>query len=165
MTEQTAAPSSVGFLHIEQEIRIEASPSRVFEALTNNVSAWWGAPYLISDEAKSLVMEPNIGGRFYEDWGNGAGTLWGLVTSIKQDEWIEVRGSMAMSGVVTGVLRFELEAQGIATLVKLSHRAIGEVNEELQAGYNDGWHDLIAVRLKALLEEGMKYGIGHEPSM
>jgi DNA-binding transcriptional ArsR family regulator len=42
MSEQAAALSSVGFLHIEQEITIEASPSRVFEALTNDISAWWG---------------------------------------------------------------------------------------------------------------------------
>jgi hypothetical protein len=35
----------------------------------------------------------------------------------------------------------------------------------VQSGYDDGWHDLIAVRLKVLLEEGLKYGIGHEPPM
>ncbi|HVB73868.1 MAG TPA: helix-turn-helix domain-containing protein [Ktedonobacteraceae bacterium] len=165
MSEQTAVTSPLGFLRIEQEITIEASPSRVFKALTNDVSAWWGAPYLISNEARSLVLEPKIGGRFYEDWGNGAGSLWGLVTSIKQDAWIEVRGSMAMSGIVSSVVRFELEAQGDATLVKLSHRAMGEVNEELQVGYDGGWHDLIALRLKALLEQGIRYGIGHEPPM
>jgi hypothetical protein len=124
-----------------------------------------GAPYLVSDEAKSLVIEPKIGGRFYEDWGNGAGTLWGLVTSIKQNERIEIRGSMAMSGVVDGVVGFELVVRGNATQVKLSHRAMGEVSEELQAGYHGGWHDLIAVRLKAFLEHGTKYGIGHQPPL
>jgi DNA-binding transcriptional ArsR family regulator/uncharacterized protein YndB with AHSA1/START domain len=165
MSEQTATTSAIGFLQIEQEITIETSPARVFEALTNEVSAWWGAPYLISDEAKALILEPNIGGRFYEDWGNEAGALWGLVTSIKQNKWIEVSGTIGMSGVVNGVVRFELEAQGNRTLIKLSHRAMGEVNEGLQEGYNGGWYDLFAIRLKAFLEQGIKYGIGHEPPM
>lgn len=164
MSEQTTVSSTIGFLQIEQEIIIEVPPARVFEALTNEVSAWWGAPYLISDEAKSLTLEPKIGGRFYEDWGDGAGALWGLVTSFKQNEWIEVSGSIGMSGVVNGVVCFELQAQSNGTLIKLSHRAMGEVNEELQTGYAGGWHDLLAVRLKAFVEHGIQYGIGHEPS-
>jgi DNA-binding transcriptional ArsR family regulator/uncharacterized protein YndB with AHSA1/START domain len=163
MSEQATVSSTIGFLQIEQEITIEAAPARVFEALTNEVSAWWGAPYLISEEAKTLTLEPKIGGRFYEDWGDGAGALWGLVTSFKQNEWIEVSGSIGMSGVVSGVVSFELQTQGNGTIIKLSHRAMGEVNERLQAGYAGGWHDLLAVRLKAFVEQGIKYGIGHEP--
>ena len=163
MSEQTTTALTPGFMHIEQEITIQAHPAKVFNALINNVSTWWGAPYLLSSSAKALIVEPRVGGRFYEDWGDGNGALWATITAIKQDEWIELTGPIAMSGVVQGVVCFELEAQGNATVLKLSHRAIGEVNEGTQKVYDSGWHDLLEVRLKAYVEQGIQYGIGHEP--
>jgi uncharacterized protein YndB with AHSA1/START domain/DNA-binding transcriptional ArsR family regulator len=163
MAEQTIAAMSVGSMHVEQEVTIEASPERVFDALTNELSAWWGAPYLVSQTAKSLILEPKIGGRFYEDWGDGQGAQWAMVTSIKRNERLELTGTIGMGGVVQGVVCFELEAKGNATVVKLSHRAIGEVNEESQAGYASGWQDLLGTRLKAFVEHGVRYGLGHEP--
>src|SRR3990170_200696 len=65
MPERNAATNVI---HIEQEITIEAVPERVFEALTQEVSAWWGMPYLQSATAEALVLEPQVGGRFYEVW-------------------------------------------------------------------------------------------------
>ncbi len=65
MSEQVIAAMNVGSMHVEQEVTIEASPERVFAALTNELSAWWGAPYLGSDAARALILEPKIGGRFY----------------------------------------------------------------------------------------------------
>ncbi len=69
-----------------------------------------------------------------------------------------------MSGAVQGVIRFELEQSSNATTLKLSHCAIGEVNERLQATYDAGWRDLLEKRLKAFVEQGTKYGLGHEPT-
>jgi DNA-binding transcriptional ArsR family regulator/uncharacterized protein YndB with AHSA1/START domain len=163
MAEQTIAAMNVGSMHVEQEVTIEASPERVFDALTNELPAWWGAPYLVSQAAKALVLEPKIGGRFYEDWGDGQGAQWAMVTSIKRNERLELTGPIGMGGVVQGVVCFELEAKGNATVVKLSHRAIGEVTEQSQAGYASGWQDLIGTRLKAFVERGVRYGLGHEP--
>jgi hypothetical protein len=57
--------------------------------------------------------------------------------------------------VVQGVVSFELEAKENATVVKLSHRAIGEVNEKTQTGYASGWQDLLGTRLKAFVERGV----------
>jgi DNA-binding transcriptional ArsR family regulator/uncharacterized protein YndB with AHSA1/START domain len=163
MPEQVTASPTIGFFHIEQEITIEAAPARVFEALTNDVSSWWGAPYLLSDHARALIIEPRVGGRCYEDWGDSNGGLWATVTAIQQNERIELTGAIAMSGIVNSVVSIELEAQSQGTLLKLSHRAMGEVNEGLQQVYTSGWHDLLAVRLKAFVEQGIKYGIGYEP--
>jgi DNA-binding transcriptional ArsR family regulator/uncharacterized protein YndB with AHSA1/START domain len=163
VTEQKVA-TTPHVLHIEQQVSIQASPARVFEAITNDVSAWWGAPYLISTDAKALIIEPKVGGRAYEDWGNGQGAMWATVTALKQEKVLELTGPLGMSGVVQGVVCFELEAEGDATILKFSHRAIGEVNEQIEAGYNSGWQDLLETRLKAFVEQGIRYGIGHEPS-
>ena len=104
-----------------------------------------------------------MGGRCYEDWGDEQGALWATVTAVKKNELLEMTGPVGMSGAVQGVVRFELEPKGNTTVLKLSHRAIGEVNERQQEDYDAGWRDLLETRLKAFVEQGVRYGLGHEP--
>lgn len=149
--------------HAELEATIGAPPSRVFEALTREVSAWWGAPYLIG-KAQRLVLEPRLGGRFYEEWADGAGALWGTVTELEEDKLLEVTGPVGMGGPVVGRVRFTLAPQGAAgTRLSLSHRGFGAVTEKTGAEYKGGWTDLLATRLKAYVETGKRHGLGHEP--
>jgi DNA-binding transcriptional ArsR family regulator len=44
MAEQTMLPT-LGTLHIEQDITINAAPAQVFAALPEDIAAWWGKPY------------------------------------------------------------------------------------------------------------------------
>ena len=101
--------------------------------------------------------------RFYEDWGAAEGGLWATVTAIRQDVQLELTGPIGMSGVVHGVARFDLEQREEGTLLKLSHRAIGDVNEQTEMTYTQGWSHLLATRLRAFVEAGTRYGLGHEP--
>jgi uncharacterized protein YndB with AHSA1/START domain len=160
MATRTKSPAAkVGAMRIEQEITIQAPPARVFEALTKELSAWWGAPYLIREDSRDLVCEPTLGGRVFEDWGKGEGGLWATVTGIRRPDYLEWTGRIGMSGAVTGVVAFTLEPKGNATLLKLSHRAAGEVTSQTQAGYGDGWQDLLGGRLKVFVEKGTRRGV------
>jgi uncharacterized protein YndB with AHSA1/START domain len=152
----------VNSLDIAQEVKINADHNRVFQALTTQVASWWGAPYLYSELAKDIVLELKLGGRFYEVWGEDDGALWGIVTQIKRNEWLEITGPIGMSGVVHGVLCYELKAQGAGTIVRLSHKAIGQISSKTRSGYSYGWKDLLGTRLKAFVETGKKYGVGCE---
>ncbi|MEJ2560045.1 MAG: SRPBCC domain-containing protein [Anaerolineae bacterium] len=138
---------------------IEASPRRVFDALTKEISAWWGAPYLVSEAAQDIVLEPELGGRFYEVWGENEGVLWATVTGIKWGERLELTGPIGMRGAVQAVVSFELEPKGNATILRLSHQAVGEVTKETEENYDQGWQDLIGTRLKAFVETGKRHGI------
>jgi uncharacterized protein YndB with AHSA1/START domain len=152
MVAETAG--KVDVFHIEMEISIQAPRPKVYEAMTGDITPWFGGPYSTLPDAKGRVIEPRVGGRFYEDWGDGYGALWGTVTSIRKNEWLEFSGSCGMGGAVHGVVRIELEEQGGATLIKLSHRAMGEVNADAANGYTQGWTDLLGTRLKAWVERG-----------
>ena len=67
----------------EMEVRISAPASEVWEALTGEVAAWWGGPYLYSAKlATDIRMEPRPGGRFYEVWGDEEGALWASVIQV-----------------------------------------------------------------------------------
>lgn len=160
MNEITTTPAtSVRSMHIEQEVAIAAPPARVFDALTSDLAAWWGAPYLISAAARDIVLEPTLGGRMYEVWGADDGALWGTVTGIRRNELLEVTGAIAMNSAVQGKINFELEATEQGTRLKFSHRAIGDFDEGSAQGYSSGWNDLLATRLKAFVEDGERLGL------
>ncbi|HEY6102006.1 MAG TPA: SRPBCC domain-containing protein, partial [bacterium] len=72
---------------------------------------------------------------------------------------LRMSGSMGMSGAVAGVIDIRLTPQGTSTVLRLSHRAVGEVTEETRTGYRDGWKVLLTERLKAYVERGVRSGL------
>ncbi len=151
------------FISIAQDVKIDAPASKVFDALTENIAAWWGVPYYIGDKPKDLILEPKVGGRFYEVWSSTEGSLWGVVSEIRKNERLEISGSIGMSGAVHGKLGFDLQTKGKSTMLKMTHSAVGDVDEESRKNFSVGWKDLLGIRLKAFCEKGKKYGLGHEP--
>ncbi len=152
-------------MQIEQELTIHAPPAKVFAALTQEIGAWWGRPYVHDDgRVRALRLEPAVGGRFFEDWGDGDGALYAWVSAIRAPEELVLAGPFGMGGHCHSVVRFRLEAAGGATRLALSHRAVGELEEEHEARYRAGWEDLLGARLRAFLERGERLGLGHEPA-
>jgi hypothetical protein len=130
------------------QLFLDAVPWRVFDAITINVSAWWGRPHLRSDDATNLVIEAQPGGRFFEEWGHRQGALRGVVTAIKQNERLELGGPI-VDGAHQALLRFGLEPREGGTL--LTARAEG-----IEACVLD---DLVRRRLRAFVEEGIRSGV------
>ncbi|MFN8459621.1 MAG: helix-turn-helix domain-containing protein [Anaerolineae bacterium] len=148
-------------MQVEQEVSINASAERVFEALTADVAAWWGAPYLLTASPQAIILEPQVGGRLYEQSSSGDGALWATVTTIRKNEHLELTGPIGMSGALHSVVTFNLEPknEGEATLLKLSHHAIGQLGDDTQSNYNAGWQELLGVRLKTFVEKGERLGL------
>lgn len=156
------AMSELGSIHIEAETVIAASPRQVWRALTTETAAWWGVPYQ-RGSGEDIVLDARPGGLLLERWADGGGAVWGTVTAVRQDQHLEIEGSIGMVGPVAGVVRINLDAQGEETVVRLSHEAVGKIDDETQRSYSKGWDDLLGVRLKAFVEDGTRYGVGHEP--
>ena len=138
------------------EAFIDAPPWRVFDALTQNLAAWWGGPHLRSAEATNLVLEPQPGGRVVEEWGHRQGALRAIVTAIKQDEHLELTGTVA--GQAAGVLGIRLERREGGTLLRaeltMSGRDAADPDAEKRA-----LDDLFKARLKPFVEEGTRSGV------
>jgi DNA-binding transcriptional ArsR family regulator/uncharacterized protein YndB with AHSA1/START domain len=152
---------------IEQQVIIRASAARVFDGLTFNVSAWWGAPYVRSARATNVVLEPQLGGRFFEEWGHRQGFIRGVVTAIGQDERLELAGRIAGAGCLPAVLEIGLHPDERGTRLALVHRGVEEREPGGPAGaralYESAWEDLVGVRLKAFVERGARSGISERP--
>lgn len=155
---------SIGVLRIKQDVDIQAPRQRVFQALVEETSAWWGSPYLRDEAAaQAMIIEPRLGGRMYEVWGEHEGAEWARVTAFRLHELLELEGRMALAGAVTGVVSFRLETRGEATRLHFTHHALGEMSPQVEQNYLKGWRDLLMLRLAAYVEKGVKYGIGHPP--
>jgi DNA-binding transcriptional ArsR family regulator len=138
------------------ETRVDAPPWRVFDALTVNVAAWWGAPHLGAADASNLVLEPQPGGRFVEEWGHRQGMLRATVTAIRQDERIELTGIVL--GTTWAVLDIRLERRDGGTLLVASlarepgDGTVGEFDRR-------ALEDLLGGRLRAFVEHGTRSGV------
>jgi len=141
-------------LKIAQEFTIEANPDRVFRAVTEEVGAWWDHSF--EEDHQGIHLETKLGGRFYEDWGGGGGAVYATVQVLRPGRYLKLRGPMGMDGAVAGVIELELVPKGEATLVKLSHSAVGEITEETRANYSKGWTVLLGTNLKDFVEKGRR---------
>ena len=130
----------VSTVSIEHQIRIAAERDRVFDALTHGFGAWW--PHRFSADA-TVHFEAHPGGRVWEE-SAGGGALYGFVQRIARPTVVAVQGPMGMRTPVAGVITYELDAEGDTTVVRLSHRVVGEISEETRATYTEGWGGVLA---------------------
>ena len=150
-----AEPSETGrVLRVEQEVRIKGSPERVFEALTTGIGEWW--PHRFRADAR-VVLEPRVGGRFFEDWGDGRGALFAEVTFVDPPVKLCTRGPMGMRGAASTVKWYTLERDGSGTIVKVSLHAWGDISDEVAASYTAGTRSILVEALKPYIEEGRRY--------
>ena len=64
--------------------------------------------------------------------------------------------------IVQNVVSFELRKHANGTMLKFTHRAAGEVDDELKVRYLSGWSDLLG-RLKKFAEDSHAGGVRHDP--
>lgn len=158
-TTMTAMLPSPGALRIEKTVSVRATPDKVFNALTTRMSDWWGAPYLQTSNAVDMILEPFPGGFMREQTASGDGAIWGMVIELQRDRVLMLQGRFAMRGAVQAIIRFELEPAGEkGCTVRLLHEAIGSMRPEAQAGFGNGWDDLLG-RLRVLCESGRRMGL------
>jgi uncharacterized protein YndB with AHSA1/START domain len=144
---------------VDLDVRIDAEPARVFAAIVDDTGAWWGAPYL-HGPARAIVVEAAVGGRVYEDWGDGEGALWANVTQIRFGRLLEMTGRF---GGMPSVVTFRLEPDGGGTRVAVRQEWLVPVDGAVAQNYARGWKDLVGVRLTRWVEAGRRMGLGHEP--
>jgi DNA-binding transcriptional ArsR family regulator/uncharacterized protein YndB with AHSA1/START domain len=139
---------TVRSLAIEQDVLIDAPVSHVWTTLTADVNRWWLHKFW--DDGVGF-FELRLGGALGERSG-GNEVLAATVTRIEPEKRLSLRGAMGMSGAVAGVIDYTLEPHEGGTLVKVSHHAVGEIDDETEQAYSRGWRDLLHDGLKPCCE-------------
>ncbi|TVS08205.1 MAG: SRPBCC domain-containing protein [Phycisphaerales bacterium] len=139
-----AAHREIQTLDVRQEIRIAAPVEVSFQALLEELGPGSELP---DGTPFPMKIEPRPGGRWYRDLGDDAGHLWGHVQVIKPPSLLELTGPMFMSYPAVSHVQYRLTPEGEGTLLKLVHRAFGQIPPDDLEGVDEGWsHGLGRVR-------------------
>ena len=137
-------------IHIENEIELKATPEAVFEAMTTKQLDWY--PYNYGGERlRAIVFETHVGGRCYEDWGDGHGILYGTVAYYDYPKAVCLRGHL--KGGVTLESWLYVEPHPDGAVLKQSMVCFGEISDEDATGIRThGDIQATLPQLKAYLE-------------
>ncbi len=141
-------------VQIETEIRLAAPQEKVFRAITTELDEWWAFRFR---PGARVVFEPWVGGRCFEDWGDGQGALYGTVVYWEPPYKFGEIGPGAMAGAYTAVDWETVEAQGDSSIYRKSLTLWGDVPEETEQKFREGTRLLMEQFLRAYVEEGRRY--------
>lgn len=136
------------------EVSIDAPRLRVWDAFLNETDAWWRPDFRTDPRTQSVLLEPRVGGRLYEDYGNGDGLLWATVVVMKSGERIDLVGVAGpeWGGPHTGYHSFTFQDRGDQTVVRLTDSYHGHITPKTLASLEEGWKLLIGEGLKPYVE-------------
>jgi uncharacterized protein YndB with AHSA1/START domain len=120
-------PDTFGVIETRLEITIKAAPERVWKALVDETTHWWRKDYYTNPNTKRFVMEAKLGGKVYEDWGDGAGLMWYTIVGIDPPRTLRLAGYLfpEYGGAANCLLHITLEAKGKSTVFKLTDNVFG----------------------------------------
>jgi uncharacterized protein YndB with AHSA1/START domain len=152
-------PTPLSSYTTQLQITIHATPAKVWKAMTKDVSKWWPSHYHSSEETKTFVMEPKVGGRIYEDEGDGAGAEWGRIIVFQPDQKLVWTGDHFGSfGNNWG--RFYLTLQLVknhqGTTIEIEDSGYGMLDPGTPASLKAGWQELYGQHLKQYVEKKTK---------
>lgn len=134
------------------ELRFARPRAEVFEAFLES-DKWFQISYG-QERLKRTVTERRVGGQIYEDWGDGAGTLYGTI-----GWWDPPNGysevSHMLGGGITLNQRFEFSEDGNGTILRQDFSAFGPISDEMAAGIE--WHGSLKTfeaQLRSWIEHG-----------
>jgi len=147
---------------VEAQIDIKADRERVFRSFLEDTADW----FYESEESRKTRparIEPRVGGLFTIDYDNGDRNMIAMVTMIKKNREVRLRGdcTIPQAFVANMTVKFEdlptASGAGVSPAsgarVSVTHRMAGEFDDDLPAGFEEGWADGLE-KLKSLVEAG-----------
>jgi uncharacterized protein YndB with AHSA1/START domain len=143
---------------VRRNFLVRASVEKAFEVFTAGFGRWWPASHQIgSSPLKTAVVEPGVGGRWYEIDTDGAQVDWGRVLTWEPPTRLVLAWQINAdfhfdADLVTEIeVRFTPEGAG-ATRVDFEHRnleRLGERAAALRESLNGGWGAILDLYAKA----------------
>ena len=144
------APAMSTVQRVELEVAIAAPPGEVWRALLHDTTFWWPRDFY-TGPAKGFHIEPHLGGKVYEDWGDGNGAVWYQIFAINPGVSLDLQGCLAVPyGPAISLLHLELAPAASGTLLKVSDSTIGDAHDS--ASKTEGWQQIFGAGLKAYVE-------------
>lgn len=141
---------------LKLDIHIEASPEKVWKALTDNIGEWWPSEFFIGGKEgeRSYHLEAKPGGHMYETYKDGGGLVWGTVAHVIQGELLQLTGHRfpRWAGPTLSFYEYKLTPTDSGCTLSFSEASIGNWTEKNNADMKHGWTFLFDGVLKAYCE-------------
>lgn len=135
---------------VQTEITINAKPAAVYDAFVHRCGEW----FYENEQTRTATpsrMENRVGGNFSMILPDGGENLLATVTMLKPGWKIRLRGDCTMPNAFVANMTVTFHEAGEGTRVHIEHRMAGEFEDDLPAGFEEGWADGLS-KLKALIE-------------
>ena len=143
---------------IRKTLRVKAPQDRAFEVFMAGMGRWWPKDHsLLKSPQTDVVVEPRVGGRWYEVGEDGSEYEWGRVL-----EWDEPNRAV-LAWQLTGEWQydadFETEVEvvfrddGDHTIVEFEHRKLEAFERTARDGHIMGMDEGWGAILKSYQEE------------
>ena len=137
---------------IQQRVRVKVGPAKAFALFTQKMGLWWPHKKTIGPAPRAdIVIEPAIGGRWYERAEDGTETPWGHVLSYNPPRRIILAWQISSEWKFDPNLVTEVEinftAHGSETDVFLEHRnleRLGSDQTNMLSLMDQGWGAIMA---------------------
>ena len=129
----------------KHELRIDAPPAKVFDALVSQVGAWWNAQHTYSGDSRNLSIEARPGGCFCEKLNDG-GVEHMRIVQVRSPSLLRMAGGLGpLQGMgVAGSMSWQLSAIEGGTKLDLVY---------VVGGYSSGGFDKIAPAVEYVVGE------------
>jgi len=112
--------SAAGFA-VRNTAAINAPPAKVYEALTEKISAWWDPAHTFSHDAHNLSLEARAGGCLCERMPDGGGVQHMTVVYAAPGKLLRLTGGVGPLQEAAGTMTWSLTPAGGATTVELTY--------------------------------------------
>ena len=164
MTEPTV-PADPDPNSVRKVMNVQASPAVAWRVFTERMGTWWPlAVYKIGKtNAVDAIIEPRIGGRWYERGDDGSTCQWGSVLSWEPPSRLVLSWDIDANWQYDPDLKTEIEVRFIAegrdaTRAELEHRKLdryGARRDEMRRIFDTegDWGRLLAMFAARAVEE------------
>lgn len=140
---------------IRRSVLVDASQADAFEVFSSRMGRWWNPAFSISptrSAIKEVIVEPRVGGKWFERGVDGAECQWGTVLVWEPPHRLVLAWQITSSWQFGAELLTEVEVrfmpEGKATRVELEHRLLdryGDAEPDMRRSFEspEGWAGLL----------------------
>lgn len=139
---------------VEKQVLVNAEPLVAFAVFASQTGRWWPRGHSVGSSPQvDVVIEPRVGGRWYERCEDGSECDWGQVLVWAPGERLLLKWQLSADWVFDPNLDTEVDVKFVAqdekTLVTLIHGKLegyGKRADEVRGSLDSdgGWADIMA---------------------
>jgi hypothetical protein len=146
------APLKITPAPVRKSIVVKVAQAKAFEVFTAGIGRWWPASHtLLKSPVKATIIEPRVGGRWYQAGEDGSQCVNGFVLASAPPSSLILSWRLNSKFEIDDSLESEVEIRFIAetsdvTRVELEHRITAADGEAMRAAVDapNGWSAILA---------------------